>query len=356
MFERPTRGPRRLATSANSPAVSSRNAVRAERANAASLVRMQIGGCAYAVEGPGKRVAIIHFSSGQSAQATLLPLPLPTIHPLLRPGGHVRAFGQLMTLLSRHRQLTWEMTKREMQERYAGQVLGTLWAIGYPIFMMAIYVVVFAYVFRLRMGDPGRFPLDYTSYLLSGLIPWMAFQEAMQKGATVVVSNAGLVKQVVFPVEILPVKGVLASMVSALISLALLGGYVLWTHGSLHWSWLLLPLLLVLQGLGMVGVCYLLSSVGVFFRDVKDIIAVVAAAGLYVAPILYVPEMLPRPIELALYANPFSYMVWCFQDALYYGRIMHPAAWIVFPALSLFAFYTGYRVFRKLRPMFGNVL
>ena len=60
--------------------------------------------------------------------------------------------------------------------------------------------------------------------------------------------------------------------------------------------------------------------------------------------------------QAALYFNPFSYMVWCFQDAIYFGRFEHPSAWIVFPLLSALLLTLGYRAFRKLKPMFGNVL
>jgi lipopolysaccharide transport system permease protein len=281
---------------------------------------------------------------------------MATLPHLLHPTGHLVAFRQVLWLLSRHRQLTWEMTKRELQERYAGQMLGAVWALGHPLFLMAIYVFVFAYVFKIRMGDPATFPLDYTAYLLAGLVPWLAFQDAMNKGATVIVVNAGLVKQVVFPVEILPVKGVLASMFTELICLAILAGYVLVKHGALHWTWMLVPLLLLFQALAMVGVCYVLAAVGAFFRDVKDLIIILTSAGFFLIPALYTPGMVPRAFEAFFYLNPFSYMVWCFQDATYYGRFAHPEAWFVFPLLSVAVFYVGYRIFRKLRPMFGNVL
>ncbi len=249
------------------------------------------------------------------------------------------------------------MTKRELQERYAGEMLGAVWAVGHPLLLMALYVFVFAFVFRIRIADSAATSaLDYTAFLLAGLIPWLAFQDAMNKGASVIVVNAGLVKQVVFPVEILPVKGVLASMLTQLVSLLVLFAYVLWTHGGLFWTWLLLPLLLFCQTLAMIGVCYVLAAVGTFFRDVKDIMVLVTTAGLYLIPALYPPGSVPRAFELFFYANPFSYMTWCYQDALYYGRFEHPAAWVVFPLGSLLALYLGYRIFRKLRPMFGNVL
>ena len=282
--------------------------------------------------------------------------PVPAIPALLRPTGHFAAFRQLVWVLSRHRQLTLEMTKRELQERYAGQMLGVAWSIGHPLFLMAIYVFVFAYIFRIRMGEAAVFQFDYTTYLLAGLIPWLAFQDAMNKGATVVVVNAGLVKQVVFPVEILPVKGVLASMFTEIICLVILAGYVLFKFGTLPWTWILVPALLFFQALAMIGACYVLSAIGTFFRDVKDLVVVLTTAGFYLVPALYPPGMLPKAVEVFFYFNPFSYMVWCFQDAVYYGQIVHASSWIVFPLLSVATFYLGYRIFRKLRPMFGNVL
>ena len=163
--------------------------------------------------------------------------------------------------LTRHRRLAWEMAKRDITDRYAGQVAGSLWAIGHPLVMMGIYIFIFAFVFKVRVGGTRELPLDYTAYLLSGLIPWMALQESMMKGSTSITGNASLVKQVVFPIEILPVKGILSSMMTQLIATAILLVYTLVSHGSLFWTHLLLPVLFLLQFLGMAGICLLLASV-----------------------------------------------------------------------------------------------
>ena len=58
--------------------------------------------------------------------------------------------------MTRHRQLTWEMTRREISDRYAGQVLGTFWAVGHPLVLMAIYIFIFGYVFRMKIGGTLR--------------------------------------------------------------------------------------------------------------------------------------------------------------------------------------------------------
>ncbi len=270
--------------------------------------------------------------------------------------GHSRAFRELLTLMTKHRALTMEMAKRELTDKYLGQVLGSFWIIGHPLVLMAVYVFIFAYVFKMKVGGTRELPLDYTTYLLSGLIPWIIFQETMSKAGTVIVANANLVKQVIFPIEILPLKGVLASLVTMFTLLAVLVGYVLITHHFLLWSYLLLPVLIVFQTLAMVGVSYILASVGVFFRDVKDFIQIFGMVGMYLMPVFYLPAQVPGIFKPVLYANPFSYLAWCFQDVLYYGRLEHWWAWIIFPLWSLAVFYAGFRVFKKLKVLFGNVL
>jgi len=275
---------------------------------------------------------------------------------LFSPTHHFMAFRELLSLLTRHHQLTWEMAKREISDRYAGQILGTFWAVGHPLILMGIYVFVFAFVFKQKVGGTRELPLDYTVYLLSGLIPWMSFQECMSKSAIVILSNANLVKQVVFPTEILPVKGVIASCFTQVISTVVLLVYVLLSHGSLFWTYLLIPVLYVFQILAMVGVSYIFSAIGAYFRDLKDFIQAFCVMGIFLIPLFYLPGQLPAPFQPVLYLNPFSHMIWCYQDVLYFGRFEHPWSWGLYIAGSLCVFYAGYRIFRKLKLMFGNVL
>lgn len=270
--------------------------------------------------------------------------------------GHFQAFREIVWLLTRHRELTLEMARRELADRYAGQALGIFWAIGHPVFMIGLYVFVFAFVFKQKVGGTVAMPLDYTTYLLSGLVCWMSFQESMIKSCAAITGNAALVKQVVFPLEILPVKGVLASLFPQVVSLAVLIAYVLFTHGSLDATYLLLPLLIGMQILAMTGVAYILAPIGAYFRDIKDIVQLFATAGVYMMPIFYLPAWVPARLKPILYLNPFSYLVWCYQDALYFGRFEHPAAWWVMGVGSVMIFVLGYRLFRKLKPGLGNML
>ncbi len=159
------------------------------------------------------------------------------------------AFQEIIQLLYKHRYLTWEMTKRDITDRYSGQVLGAVWAIVHPLSLMGIYVFIFAFVFNANVGHIKEVPLDYTVYLLSGLIPWLTFQEALIKGTTSISSNATLVKQVVFPIEILPVKGSLATLFSFGVCILILMGYTIVSHKVILWTYLLLPCLFLFQAM-----------------------------------------------------------------------------------------------------------
>ncbi len=270
--------------------------------------------------------------------------------------GHFQAFSEVFSMLIRHRDLTFAMAKREIADRYVGQNFGIFWSIFHPLFMMGVYIFIFCFVFKTKMGGTVDMPRDYITYLLSGLVAWLGFQESMAKSCVAMTTNASLVKQVVFPLEILPAKGVLSSMIQQSIMISLLVLYVLIDYQSLPWTYLLLPLLIVLQAMMMTGIAYFLSAVGTYFRDLKDFVQLFAVAGIYMLPIVYLPSWVPTIFKPLLYANPFSYFIWCYQDVLYFGRIEHPIAWWVTIIESIFIFIVGYRFFRKLKIGFGNVL
>ncbi len=259
-------------------------------------------------------------------------------------------------MLARNRVLTLEIVKRDLRGQHAGQLLGSAWGIAQPLVLLALYAFVFGVVFRVRIGDTVELPRNYTIYLLSGLVPWLAFVQAMARGATALTDNAQLVKNTVFQVEILPVSRALASLLPLGVGLGFLAGLTLVTEQGLPATYLLLPALLFFQVLAMTGFAFAISALGTVVRDVKEVIQVVSVLGIFVLPIVYLPDTIPAAFRPLLFVNPFSHIVWAYQDALYYGRIEHPYAWAALGLGSLFAFVIGYRLFRKVKPYFGNVL
>lgn len=266
----------------------------------------------------------------------------------------VSSWMALGGLATRHRALAWEMVKREVTERFAGHWLGAVWAVGHPLILMAVYVFIFTVIFEVRFPETAGG--DYTVFILSGLVPWLAFQDGLNRSTQAIVGHASLVKQVVFPLEILPIKMVVAPVVNQLVGWVVLGGYLAWSSGQLPATFVLLPVLLAFQLIAASGVGFLLAAITVYFRDLKEVVQVATFVALWLTPVFYRTDMAPEALRPLFYANPLSYFIWCYQDACFAGRITEPLAWAVFPIGSVLIFLLGYSVFRRLRAGFGNLV
>jgi lipopolysaccharide transport system permease protein len=275
---------------------------------------------------------------------------------LLSPARMLSAAVSGARLLLQHRHLAIAMARRELTSRYAGQALGSFWIIGHPLFQLLVFLFLFAVVFQVKIDVSVEMPRDYPVYMLSGLVPWLAILPVLTSGTMSILGNAALVKQFNFDVEVLPVKDVLIAMVFWLIGLAIITIYTLFEYGNLPWTYLLLPYLFIIHMAMMVGFAWLLSSITVFFRDLKDIVTVLASLGVYMLPIVYLPQWVPPFFKPFVYANPLSSIIWMYQDVLYFGRVDHPLAWVVGTILAFGVFSSGHRVFQRLRPMFGAAL
>jgi lipopolysaccharide transport system permease protein len=274
---------------------------------------------------------------------------------LLNPIRNLRAILALFGLLCKQRELTLEMTRREFSERYAGQMLGVVWGFAHPLIFIAVYLFIFSFVFRPQT-DAAEGALSHTVYLLAGLVPWLGLAEALNRGTLAITGNTNLVKQVIFPLEVLPTKAVIATFVNQLILILCVMIYAAIESGTIPWTYMLIPVLFVFQFMQMLGLAMILSALGAFARDLKDVVQVFCLINIYLMPVLYMPEWLPASLRWMLYLNPFTYQTVCYQDALYHGSIAHPWCWAVFSVMSISVLGIGYRAFSKLRLYFGNVL
>ena len=168
----------------------------------------------------------------------------------MKQNSHQTSLFELRDLFVRHRELTWAMAKREFTGRYAGQFFGVFWGFAHPAMLIVIYASVFSLVFKVRVGGTREMPLDYTTYLLSGLIPWLAFSESMSRSTGIILEHTSLVKQVAFPIAVLPLKTVISSLITQAVFTIFLLSYVALRHNTFFLTWGLLPVLFIIQGSG----------------------------------------------------------------------------------------------------------
>jgi lipopolysaccharide transport system permease protein len=271
------------------------------------------------------------------------------------PIGNAVALRDGLFSIYRNGSLVLHMTGRELRDRYVGQMLGIAWALCAPLLAMATYIFAFTFIFRQRLGvdDTGN---GYTAYVLAGLVPWLAVADVLSRAPVAVSGSASLVKQIVFPSEVLPLKVALASLPTLVVGLMVVL-VISALAGRLHAHVLvLLPAAMLIYVATTAGLAYALAAIGVFVKDVREIMTFLLSIGLFLHPVLYPPDSTPSWLVPLFQASPISHLVWCFRDALIESHIVHPWSWLVASIFAVFAFATSWRFFRMLQPSFGNAL
>jgi lipopolysaccharide transport system permease protein len=264
--------------------------------------------------------------------------------------------GAVRSLL-RHRELALGLTRRELFAPFAGSAFGAAWALLHPLLQTLLYVAVFTSIFELRFGGADTPRLDAASYMLAGLIPWMTWAAVLNAACTSVTGSAHLVRQADFPAEVLPLRTVLAALAPQAVMAGVLLAYVALRFGEPRWTWLLLPVVMVLQALAMAGAAYALSALCVFVRDAKEVVAFLVTLGIYLVPAFYLPGMVegfPPALRAALEWNPFTHYLNAWRDCLFWGEIRAPWSWAVVALAAPLLLVPGLRAFRRLRLFFGN--
>jgi lipopolysaccharide transport system permease protein len=266
-----------------------------------------------------------------------------------------RAVASLASIAARNRELIWELTRRELIQPQANHFFGRLWVLVHPAVSVLILFAVFYFIYPTRVE--GMDLRGSEVYLLSGLIPWVVVAELMPRACGLIRSNSNLVKQIVFPLETLVIKTVLASLFVQLVMSAILLAILFTT--SLSISPLFIPLwlaALLIQTTFMIGLTLTLASITPFVPDLEDVVALIGRAGLFLAPVLYVPTMFSPSVWRLFYLNPFSYIIWIQRDALFYQTVTSFLVWGIAIAMSGFLLVIGSRLFRLMSPSFGEAI
>jgi lipopolysaccharide transport system permease protein len=265
--------------------------------------------------------------------------------------------GPWRTLIQ-NRRLIRSMARRDILARYRGSFGDVFWTVLNPLLLMSTYFFVFGVVLRTRFGA-DQTSTGFALYFLAGMLPWLAFSEPAGRSPFVILEHRNFVKKLIFPLETLPVNQVVSGLVTELFAAAIFVIALLLIRGSIPLSVLWLPLLLIPQLLLTLGLCWFLAALGVFLRDLGQLMGFVLTLWFFITPICY-PETnlaaLP-PFALAiLRKNPLYMLVRAYRSILleHHAPALVPMVelWIV--ALALF--WLGYAWFYKLRKSFADVI
>jgi lipopolysaccharide transport system permease protein len=245
-----------------------------------------------------------------------------------------------------HRRPLWRSTRTEIHGRYAGSLLGTTWIVLAPILLLAIYGVVYLAIYDIRAPDMSS--TRYMLYIFAGLVPYLTTAESLTQGANSIATNRSLLTNTVFPIDLAPVRAVLAALPIALAGSAiiLIGAAA---AGTLHWTAALLPVVLALHVLALIGLNWFLSLVAVVVRDVLYVLTVVLVMLLVLSPIAYTPSMVPSGWKFVLAINPFAWFVLAYQKILILGTVPSGLLWAGLFGAGVGLFLAGDRFFTWLK-------
>ena len=244
-------------------------------------------------------------------------------------------------------ELLSNLIARDLKTKYRGSYLGMFWSLLNPLLLMVVYTLVFSVIVRVNIHP-------YAVFLLAGLVPWNAFAMSLTSATNSVVDNAGIVRKIYFPLQILPLSAVLANSVNFAISIGLLAVLTVIFQVSFAPSMLLLPLLILLQMLFTYGLGSILGAAQVYFRDVQYFLGILLTAWFFLTPVVYSLDLVPHRLRLFLSINPMAWDITAFQDIWFYGRLPRWPYLLGFAAVSLLTLVVGILVCGRLSRRFAE--
>lgn len=259
--------------------------------------------------------------------------------------------------LFKHRELLCELVKRDFIGRYKGSLLGVVWSLFNPLLMLAIYTVVFSVAFKAKWGGSGEeSKVAFAIVLFSGMIIHSFFAECINRSPNLIISHPQYVKKVIFPLEILPWMAMFSALLHFLVSFCVLLVFCLLAGVTIHIGVLLTPVILFPLFLMILGFSWVFASLGVYLRDLSQVIGMVTTVALFMAPIFYPIDALPEDYRAFLLWNPITLPVIQLRDLMLWGKPILWGQWAASLIIGLLICQTGYWWFQKSRRGFADVL
>lgn len=263
---------------------------------------------------------------------------------------------EMIACLWRNRGLVKALVQREVVGRYRGSYMGILWSFFNPVFMLVIYTFIFSVVFKARWNLNSDSKTEFALVLFAGLIVFNFFAECFNRAPTLILSNVNYVKKVVFPLEVLPWVTVGSAMFHAMISFGVwIIAYAI-LFGVPHVTVLLFPMVILPLLLFVLGLSWMLASLGVYMRDISQFTSLLTTILMFLSPLFFPISALPESYRYLLLLNPLSPAIEQARDVLYWGKVPDMSLFVLYLLLTSFVSWVGFAWFQKTRKGFADVI
>ena len=251
----------------------------------------------------------------------------------------------LIREVRQNRELIWALALKELRVRYKRSALGFIWALLNPLLMMAILTVVFSNITRLPVER-------YAVFLISALLPWTFFAQAMSYSVDSIVSNGDLLKKVRIAKSVFPLAALISNILNFFFSLGPLVLILILLRFPFHWTWFYLPVPLAALVLFTMGCGFFCAAANVFYRDVSHVVQIVLSGWFYLSPVMYSLDFLPNKYRGLFRLNPMLYILNEFRLAIYYGELPSLQSVCLTLVIGLAFLILGYAYFRRVENSF----
>lgn len=269
---------------------------------------------------------------------------------------HLSTPVEMFAGIWRNRSLILVMTKREVLGRYKGSMFGLMWSFFNPLLMLMVYTFVFSEIFKARWNLASQSKMEFALVLFVGLIAFNFFSECVNRAPTIILSNPNYVKKVVFPLEILPLVSIFSALFHGVVSLCVWLMAHLLFFGLPPVTALCLPLVIFPLIAFTMGSCWILSSLGVYLRDVSQVIGAVVVMLMFLSPIFYPLSSVPEAYRVILHLNPLTAIIENLRAALYWGQGVDVLTLCALWGGASFFAWLGFAWFQHTRKGFADVL
>jgi len=240
--------------------------------------------------------------------------------------------------------------------RYRGALFGVFWALLIPLLMLAILTVVFSVIFPSRWGSDIDINVPFAALLFSGLLVHSMCAEVITRSTICITENPNYVKKVLFPLELLPIVIVVGAAIQGLIGFLILLALIILYTGELPMEVIVVPLLLVPYFVFLMGVSWILASIGTFAKDVGHVAGLLVTLLLFVSPILYPVNALPDWMQPYMYLNPLTFVVEEIRQLVIFGKISPVSQYFTYYAAAIASAGVGFKVFECSKRHFADVI
>lgn len=249
--------------------------------------------------------------------------------------------------LYQYREFLKTNVKKDIRGKYKGSFLGVLWSFINPLLTALVYAIVFPFILKGSQDN-------YVTFIVIAILPWNWFTTVISQGTFCILANAGIIKKVYFPREILPISTATSGLVNFLISTPIILMFLLFSGIGFSKYILFLPVIAIIQYLLTLAIIMITSAINVYIRDAEYIINFFVTMLFYATPVLYSADLFPKQFRQFLYLNPMTTIINGYRDLFYYKQMPDCLALGIVFIISILLLLLGFKIFRKLEKGFAE--